>query len=87
MRAIHKQPGQILAIGFDTSPQVISAFQSGYVQLTSDQQPYLQGYIPIVSLCMTKKFGFAPISLDTGNGFIDAHNYQAVAALAKAGYR
>jgi simple sugar transport system substrate-binding protein len=87
MQAIHKKPGQVLAIGFDTSPQVISAFQQGYVQLTSDQQPYLQGYIPIVSLCMEKKFGFSPISLDTGNGFIDAHNYQSVAALAKAGYR
>lgn len=87
MQAIHKKPGQVLAIGFDTSPQVISAFQQGYVQLTSDQQPYLQGYIPIVSLCMEKKFGFAPINLDTGNGFIDVHNYQSVAALAKAGLR
>lgn len=87
MQAIGKKPGQILAIGFDTSPQVISAFQQGYVQLTSDQQPFLQGYMPILSLCLTKKYGFAPISLDTGNGFIDSSNYQSVAALAKAGLR
>lgn len=87
MQAIHKKPGQIINIGFDTSPQVIAAFQQGYVQLTSDQQPFLQGYLPIVSLCMQKKFGLAPLSFDTGNGFIDASNYQSVAAMAKAGYR
>jgi simple sugar transport system substrate-binding protein len=87
MQAIGKKPGQILAIGFDTSPQVIAAFKAGYVQLTADQQPYLQGYMPILSLCMTKKYGFAPMNLDTGNGFIDTSNYQSVAALANAGLR
>jgi simple sugar transport system substrate-binding protein len=87
MQAIGKKPGQILAIGFDTSPQVIAAFQQGYVQLTADQQPYLQGYMPILSLCLTKKYGFAPVNLDTGNGFIDTSNYQSVATLANAGLR
>ena len=87
MKAINKKAGQVINIGFDTSPQIITAFQQGYVQLTSDQQPFLQGYMPIVSLCMEKKFGLAPINLDTGNGFIDASNYQSVAANAKAGFR
>ncbi len=27
------------------------AFEDGWVQLTADQQPFLQGYLPIVSLC------------------------------------
>jgi simple sugar transport system substrate-binding protein len=87
MQAIGKKPGQIINIGFDTSPQVISAFKEGYVQLTADQQPFLQGYMPILSLCLTKKFGFAPINLDTGNGFIDTANYQTIAALADQGLR
>ena len=85
--AMNKKPGEILAIGYDTSPQVIDAFKKGYAQLTSDQQPYLQGYIPILSLCMTMKYGMGPMNLDTGAGFVDTKNYQTVADLANKGIR
>ena len=47
-------PNELLQIGFDTSPQVMSAFVNGYAHLTSDQQPFLQGYLPILSLCQMK---------------------------------
>jgi len=85
--AMSKKPGDILAIGYDTSPQVIDAFKTGYVQLTSDQQPYLQGYIPILSLCMQLKYGMGAMNLDTGAGFVDITNYEAVADLANKGIR
>ena len=49
MEAAGKKPGEIINIGFDTSPQIVEAFKSGWVQLTSDQQPFLQGYMPILS--------------------------------------
>jgi simple sugar transport system substrate-binding protein len=87
MKAINKKPGEVFNIGFDTSPAIINAFDTGYVQLTSDQQPFLQGYLPILSICATKKFGFAPMNVDTGAGFINAQNYKAVADLAKQGLR
>ena len=57
------------------------------MQLTSDQQPFLQGYMPILSLCGKLVYGFGPLNIDTGAGFVDANNYETVAALAKAGYR
>jgi len=85
--AMKVKPGQIIAVGYDTSPQVIDAFKRGYVQLTSDQQPYEQGYVPILSLCMTLKYGMGPMNLDTGAGFVDVSNYQAVAELANQGIR
>ena len=85
--AMKKKPGEIIAVGYDTSPQVIDAFKRGYVQLTSDQQPYLQGYMPILSLCMTLKYGMGPMNLDTGAGFVDVSNYQAVAEQANKGIR
>ena len=85
--AMKKKPGDIFAIGYDTSPQVIDAFKRGYIQLSSDQQPYLQGYIPILSLCMTLKYGMGPMNLDTGAGFVDVSNYQTVADLANKGIR
>jgi simple sugar transport system substrate-binding protein len=87
MKAIGKKPGEVYNIGFDTSAAVIDAFKKGYAQLTSDQQPFLQGYLPILSLCLTKKYGFGPIFVDTGHGIVNQKNYQAVAELAIAGYR
>jgi simple sugar transport system substrate-binding protein len=87
MDALGKAPGDIINIGFDTSPAIMEAFSSGYVQLTSDQQPFQQGYLPILSLCGTLVYGFGPLNVDTGAGFVDTTNYQDVADLAKAGYR
>jgi simple sugar transport system substrate-binding protein len=87
MQAIGKQPGEILNIGFDTSPAVIDGFKKGYIQLTSDQQPFQQGYLPILSLCGSKVYGFAPLTVDTGAGFVDATNYESVAEWANKGYR
>lgn len=87
MEAIGKKPGEVYNIGFDTSPAVIDAFEKGYVQLTSDQQPFLQGYLPILSICLTKVYGFGPITFDTGAGFVDPSNYENVADWANKGYR
>lgn len=87
MDALGYAPGDIYNIGFDTSPAIMEAFSSGYVQLTSDQQPFLQGYLPILSLCNTLVYGFGPLNVDTGAGFVDTSNYQSVAELAIAGYR
>jgi len=87
MDALGMAPGDIINIGFDTSPAIMEAFTSGYVQLTSDQQPFLQGYLPILSLCGTLVYGFGPLNVDTGAGFVDTNNYESVAELATAGLR
>lgn len=87
MDALGVAAGDVVNIGFDTSPAIMEAFDSGYVQLTSDQQPFLQGYMPILSLCGTLVYGFGPLNVDTGAGFVDTTNYQNVAELARAGLR
>lgn len=87
MSTLGKKPGEIINIGFDTSPAIIDAFRKGYVQLASDQQPYLQGFIPVLSLALTKVYGFSPIGFDTGAGFVTPDNYASIAALAEAGIR
>ena len=87
MEAVGKKPGEIFNIGFDTSPQVVQAFDQGWVQLTSDQQPFLQGYVPILSLCGQAVYGLGPLSVDTGAGFVTKDNYKAVGALATEGLR
>jgi simple sugar transport system substrate-binding protein len=87
MQAAGKAPGDIINIGFDTSPQIVEGFEQGWVQLTSDQQPFLQGYLPILSLCQQVVYGLGPMSVDTGAGFVTPENYQTVADLANQGLR
>jgi simple sugar transport system substrate-binding protein len=87
MKAAGKKPGDIVQIGFDTSPQIVQGFADGWVQLTADQQPFLQGYMPILSLCQQVVYGLAPVNVDTGAGFVTPDNYKAVADLATEGLR
>ncbi len=87
MEAAGKKAGDIVSIGFDTSPQIVEAFKGGWVQLTSDQQPFLQGYMPILSLCQQVVYGLGALNVDTGAGFVTPENYEAVATLATEGLR
>ena len=80
-------PGDVKAIGFDTNEFIMQGFEDGWIHITSDQQPYLQGYLPILSICQTAKFGLGAMNVDTGAGFVDTTNYQQVRDLAIAGYR
>ncbi len=87
MQAIGKQAGQVYNVGFDLNPAVLQAIQEGYVQLTADQQPFLQGYLPILSLCLQKKWLFSPLSYDTAASFITKDNYQPFIQEVKDGIR
>ena len=81
------EAGQVKAIGFDTNEFIMQGFADDWIHLTADQQPFLQGYLPVLSICQTAKFGLAPLNADTGAGFIDVSNYEQVKELAIAGYR
>jgi len=81
-RAASLKPGEILFAGFDMSPNTAKAVKEGYQNLVIDQQPYLQGYLPILNICLTKKFGFSGLDVDTAGAFVDAKNVDMVAPLA-----
>ncbi|MBZ9994583.1 substrate-binding domain-containing protein [Mesorhizobium sp. BH1-1-4] len=87
MQAAGRKPGDIFNFGFDTSPQIVEGFKGGWVQLTADQQPFLQGYLPILSLCQQVVLGLAPLNVDTGAGFVTPQNYEIVSELAKQALR
>jgi simple sugar transport system substrate-binding protein len=87
MQAAGKKPGEIFNFGVDTSPQVVEGFKGGWVQLAADQQPFMQGYFPILGLCQQIVYRFTPISLDTGAGFVTPDNYKEIAKLATEGVR
>lgn len=87
MDAVGKEPGEVIGVGFDLGQGVMRAFEAGHVLVTSDQQPYLQGYMPVLSLCQQLVYQLSPLVVDTGAGFVTADNYEAVAPLAEAGIR
>lgn len=87
MEACGKKPGEVINIGFDLSPAILDGFKEGYIQLTADQQPYFQGFMPILSAYLTKKFQLAGVVFDTGAGLIDKNNFEAVSELVSNGIR
>jgi simple sugar transport system substrate-binding protein len=82
-KAAGLKPGAVKVAGFDLGETVLDGFAKGYIQLSADQEPFKQGYMPIVSLCLQKQYGLSPASVDTSAGFVTVNNYKTVAALPK----
>lgn len=86
-KAAKLEPGDVKFAGFDLSSASVDAIRSGYLGLILDQQPYLQGYLPILQIVLTKTYQFAGLHIDTGSGFVDESNVEALASLAEKGIR
>ncbi len=87
LKAAGKKPGQVHIAGFDLSPATISAIKGGWTELVIDQQEWLQGYLPILQIALTKVYGFSGLHIDTGAGFVDKSNVDFVAPLAQKNIR
>ncbi|AYY13943.1 sugar ABC transporter substrate-binding protein [Actinobacteria bacterium YIM 96077] len=87
MDAAGMEAGEILNVGFDLTPATLEAIESGHVQLTADQQPYMQGYLPVLNLCQRQAYGMGPIEVDTGSGFVTEGNVDEVAEPVEQGIR
>jgi simple sugar transport system substrate-binding protein len=83
LKAAGKGPDDINAIGFDLSPATVEAIKGGWTDLVIDQQQWLQGYLPILQICLTKKFAFAGLNVDTGAGFASKDNITVLEELVK----
>jgi simple sugar transport system substrate-binding protein len=83
LTAAGKNPGDVHLIGFDLSPATVTAIRGGWTDLVLDQQPWLQGYLPILQICLTKTYGFSGLHVDTGGGFADKSNIDFLAPLAE----
>lgn len=83
LSAAGKNPGDLHLVGFDLSPATVTAIRGGWTDLVLDQQPWLQGYLPILQICLTKVYGFSGLHVDTGGGFADKANIEFLAPLAE----
>ena len=80
-------PGKILLGGFDLVPQVLQEMKAGYIQAEVDQQPYEQGFMPVMEVYLAKNFGILPANIDTGEAIITPDKVDAIMALSKQGLR
>jgi simple sugar transport system substrate-binding protein len=87
LKAAGKQAGQINVAGFDLSPATIAGIKGGWTGLVIDQQEWLQGYLPILQIALTKVYGFSGLHINTGAGFVDKSNVDVVAPLAEKNIR
>ncbi len=87
LRSAGKQPDEVCGAGFDLSAVTAQGIDEGYIDVVLDQQPFLQGYLPIIQLFLTSKFGFAGMNIDTGAALITSKNIGMVAPLAAEGIR
>jgi len=62
--------------GFDLTPQTLSAIKNGSLGFTIDQQPYLQGFLPVLALYLFNLSGglVNPPQTNTGLTFVTKSN-------------
>lgn len=75
--------GKLFLAGFDLTPLILKGIESGYVEHTIDQQPYLQGYFAVTQLALAKRGQFSPVNMNTGVGVVDKNNFAKVTELVK----
>jgi simple sugar transport system substrate-binding protein len=80
-------PGKVLLGGFDLVPEVVQEMIAGYVQVQVDQQPYMQGFIPVMEAYLYKTVGLAPTDVNTGKALIYPDQAKAILGLVKKGLR
>jgi simple sugar transport system substrate-binding protein len=73
--------------GFDLSSETLRLIKAGNIRCTVDQQPYVQGFFPVVQLTMYLRYGIKPSDIDAGAAIIDRKNVDRVMELTKKGYR
>lgn len=75
---------------FDLSPDVLDAVAAGTIEFAIDQQPYLQGYLPVsfLELAVRNRNEVGANSIvATGPSFVTAENAASIAALSEQGTR
>ena len=61
--------------GFDTNPKIMENIMGGKTTATMDQQPFWQGYLPVMFAAYAVRYGLQPPDIvDTGNNLIDKDN-------------
>lgn len=73
--------------GFDLSPEILRLLKMGVLDFTIDQQPYTQGFYPVVQLALWCRYGIRPSSMDAGATVIRGVDADRAMGLSLEGFR
>ena len=68
--------------GFDVNPRIMENINAGLTTATVDQQPFLQGFLPVMFVALNQRYGIQPSDLNTGVGIVDKTNADVATAYA-----
>lgn len=88
-RAIERDFGAAgyASAGFDLSPHILRLIRAGVIRFTIDQQPYIQGYYPVVQLTLLCRYGIQPSNMDAGATIVSRADVDRVIQLKQQHYR
>ncbi|MCE7979854.1 MAG: hypothetical protein DYG89_01565 [Caldilinea sp. CFX5] len=69
--------GKVALGGFDLLPTTMQSIKDGVMQWTIGQDPYTQGFLPVLMAWKALNRGYAPVFYDTGAEIVDASNIDA----------
>jgi simple sugar transport system substrate-binding protein len=87
LQAAGKKPGDVIVGGIDLAPATIDGLEKGWITVTLDQQLYLQGFLPVLQCVLSKKYGFAGLSVNTGADVVTPKTINALVPLIEKGIR
>ena len=79
--------GKVFGGGFDLVSDILDAIESGDMQFTIDQQPYLQGFQGVMELYLYNKYAITPCDINTGIAPVTGSSVSSIKKLAAQGYR
>jgi ABC-type sugar transport system substrate-binding protein len=66
--------GELLTGGSDLAPAMVDGLREGYVAFALGQNPYLQGFYPVMMMHQAIEYGIRPITIDTGTDVVTPEN-------------
>ncbi|MGI9860577.1 substrate-binding domain-containing protein [Moorella naiadis] len=84
---ILKKDKDYFVAGFDLSAKIIQFIEEGIIRFTIDQQPYVQGFYPVLQLALYCRYGIIPSNMDAGATIIDRNNIKTLIRAHQKGYR
>ena len=66
----HSLRGKVVGGGYDLLPGTLKLIDQGFLNFTIDQQPYLQGFYPVIQLFLYKLSGGLVAPSDTNTGLL-----------------
>ncbi|MFB6214740.1 MAG: substrate-binding domain-containing protein, partial [Candidatus Bipolaricaulia bacterium] len=71
MKGMGLDPDELVVVGHDLIEKLVQGIDEGYIEATVDQQPFLQGFYPVVEAYFHEQFNMTLYDIYTGGKQID----------------